>query len=64
MLKVFGGLVEKGYFPWGTFDPFYVHPSAEPVDDIVVETFLGDLADIGRGVRDGTLTAEALGRYL
>ncbi|MCG8401999.1 MAG: aminotransferase class V-fold PLP-dependent enzyme, partial [Firmicutes bacterium] len=30
MLNVFGGLVERGYFPWGTFDPMYVHPSAEP----------------------------------
>ena len=64
MLKVFGGLVEKGYFPWGTFDPIYVHPSAEPVDDIVVETFLSDLRDIGTGVRNGTLTAEALAKYL
>ncbi|MCP4005709.1 MAG: aspartate aminotransferase family protein [bacterium] len=64
MLKVFGGLVEKGYFPWGTFDPIYVHPSAEPVDDVVVETFLADLGDIGKGVKDGTLTAEALGTYI
>ena len=64
MTKVFGGLVEKGYFPWGTFDPMFVHPSAEPVEDLVVESFLADLRDIGHGVKDGTLTAAALAKYI
>jgi glutamate/tyrosine decarboxylase-like PLP-dependent enzyme len=64
MLNVFGGLVERGYFPWGTFDPMYVHPSAEPVDEIVIDQFLGDLAEIGQGVREGVITAEALATYI
>jgi glutamate/tyrosine decarboxylase-like PLP-dependent enzyme len=64
MTKVFGGLVEKGYFPWGTFDPMFVHPSAEPVEDLIVDSFLADLRDIGRGVKDGTLTAAALAKYI
>lgn len=64
MLNVFGGLVERGYFPWGTFEPIYVHPSAEPVDDAVVESFLRDLRQVGAGVREGTVTAEALATYI
>ncbi len=64
MLNVFGGLVERGYFPWGTFDPIYVHPSAEAVEDVVVESFLEDLSEVGAGVRDGTVTAEALATYI
>ncbi len=64
MLNVFGGLVERGYFPWGTFDPLYVHPSAEPVDDVVIEAFLKDLLEVGAGVRDGTINAQALATYI
>jgi glutamate/tyrosine decarboxylase-like PLP-dependent enzyme len=64
MLNVFGGLVERGYFPWGTFEPIYVHPSAEPVDDVVIESFLDDLREVGAGVREGTVTAEALATYI
>ena len=63
MKRVFGGLVERGYFPFGTFDPFFVHPSAEPVEDVVVDTFISDLAVIGAGVRDGSVSAEALATY-
>ena len=64
MLNVFGGLVERGYFPWGTFDPIYVHPSAEPVADVVIESFLKDLMEIAAGVRDGSITAQALATYI
>jgi glutamate/tyrosine decarboxylase-like PLP-dependent enzyme len=64
MLNVLGGLVERGYFPWGTFEPIYVHPSAEPVDDLVIESFLKDLSEVGAGVREGTVTAEALATYI
>lgn len=64
MVNVFGGLVERGYFPWGTLDPIYVHPSAEVVDDRVVHDLLKDLVEIGAGVRDGSITAEALGTYI
>ncbi len=64
MLNVFGGLVERGYFPWGTFEPIYVHPSAEPVDDVVIDSFLGDLGEVGAGVRAGTITAQALATYI
>jgi glutamate/tyrosine decarboxylase-like PLP-dependent enzyme len=64
MAKVFGGLVERGYFPFGTFDPMYVHLSAEPVEDRVLERFLTDLRAIGKGVSEGTITAEALAKYI
>jgi hypothetical protein len=41
-----------------------VHPSAEPVDDVVIESFLDDLREVGAGVREGTVTAEALATYI
>ena len=63
MIKVFGGLVERGYFPWGTFDPVYIHPSAEPVKAEVLDRFLTDLTAVGTGVRDGSITAEAFAAY-
>ncbi|MCL6285836.1 aminotransferase class V-fold PLP-dependent enzyme [Ruegeria sp. 2012CJ41-6] len=63
MLNIYGGLVERGYFPWGTFDPMYVHPSAEMVDPEIVDRFLEELAEIGKGVREGTITAAALAAY-
>ncbi len=64
MLNVFGGLVERGYFPWGTFNPMYVHPSAEPVEDMIIDQFLHDLTEIGRGVREGLITSEAIATYI
>lgn len=64
MMNVFGGLVERGYFPWGTFDPMYVHPSAEIVEEEIIEHFLKDLAEIGEGVRRGVITAEAVATYI
>ena len=64
MLRVFGGLVERGYFPWGTFDPVFCHPSGEPVDDLPVDMFLEDLAAIAAGVRDGSITEQALAKYI
>ncbi len=64
MLNVFGGLVERGYFPWGTFDPMFCHPSGEPVGDLPVDMFLDDMREIGKGVREGTITAAALAKYI
>ena len=64
MLNVFGGLVERGYFPWGTFEPMYVHPSAEIVENCVIEQFLHDLAEIGSGVRTGAISAEGIATYI
>ncbi len=64
MLKVFGGLVEKGYFPFGTFEPMYYHISAEPCEDEIIEDFLADLKDVAVGVANGTITSEAMARYM
>jgi sphinganine-1-phosphate aldolase len=63
MMKVFGGLVECGYIPWGTTSPMYVHPSAEAVDDTVVDSLLNDIRTIGEGVRNGIFTADAMASY-
>lgn len=64
MPAVLGGMVERGYFPWGTFDPMYVHPSAEPVEQAVADALLDDIADIAGGVRSGRITATALAKYV
>ncbi len=61
---VFGGVVEKGYFPFGTLDPLYIHMSAEPVSDEIIEMVLSDFRDIAKGVKDGTITGEALAKYM
>jgi len=60
---VLGGLVERGHFPFGTFDPMFVQIDAEPVSDEVVDAYLEDLREVARGVKDGTITAEALIKY-
>jgi sphinganine-1-phosphate aldolase len=64
MSRVFGGFVERGYFPWGTFEPMYAHPSAEDLPDAIVAQFLTDLRDIADGVLDGSITEEALAAYI
>lgn len=64
MINVFGGMVEKGYFPFGTLDPLMLHVSAENVGDEVIELFLKDLREVAEGVKAGTVTAEALARYM
>ncbi len=64
MVNVFGGMVEKGYLPFGTLDPLMLHVSAENVGDEVIEPFLKDLREVVEGVKAGTITAEALARYM
>ncbi len=64
MLKVLGGLVDRGYFPWGTLQPTYVHPSAEPVEASIVDQFIEDLTEVAKGVRSGVITSEALAAYI
>ena len=64
MLFRSGGMVEKGYFPFGTLDPLMLHVSAENVGDEVIELFLKDLREVAEGVKAGTVTAEALARYM
>jgi len=64
MMKVFGGLVERGYFPWGTIEPLFVHPSAELVANAVTDKFLADLEEVAQGVISGEITAEAMGSYV
>ncbi len=61
---VFRGIVEKGYFPFETLDPLYIHMSAEPVKDEIIEMYLSDLKDIAKGVKDGSITGEALAKYM
>jgi len=63
MFCVLGGLVEKGYFPLGTFNPPQVQLDAEPVSDEVVDAYLADLKEIAKGVKDGSITAQALIKY-
>ena len=60
---VLGGLVEKGHFPFGTFIPMFVQIDAEPVSDEVVDAYLADLREVAQGVKNGTITAEALIKY-
>ncbi|HOP20378.1 MAG TPA: hypothetical protein PK585_09870, partial [Amphiplicatus sp.] len=64
MLRVLGGLVERGYFPWGTMEPLMVHPSAELVDESVNRKFIADLKEVTSGVKSGEITAEALATYI
>jgi glutamate/tyrosine decarboxylase-like PLP-dependent enzyme len=64
MMRVLGGLVERGYFPWGTIDPVYIHPSAEGISTEAVGEFLSDLDEVTAGVIDGTITAEAMAAYV
>jgi glutamate/tyrosine decarboxylase-like PLP-dependent enzyme len=64
MHALLGGMIERGYFPWGTFDPLYVHPSAEPVEIAVVDALIDDIAGIAAGVRAGRITATALAKYV
>lgn len=63
MLCVMGGMVERGYFPFGTFNPPFVQINAEPVSDEVVDAYLADLREVAKGVREGKITAQALARY-
>jgi glutamate/tyrosine decarboxylase-like PLP-dependent enzyme len=63
MHRVLGGIIEKGYFPFGTVNPVYLHPSAEAFEDEVVDAFLSDLAEVAEGVQCGRITAEALAAY-
>ena len=63
MNKVFAGVIEKGYFPFGTFNPPYLHPATEPFGEEVVDVFLADLADIAEGVQSGRITEEAFATY-
>lgn len=63
MFSVLGGLVEKGYFPFGTFNPPQVQLDAEPISDELLNAYLADLRDIAKGVKDGTITAQSLAKY-
>lgn len=63
MMKVLGGLVERGYFPWGTIEPLFVHPSAEPVDESIISGFLKDLSEVATGVLNNEITADAMASY-
>jgi sphinganine-1-phosphate aldolase len=63
MRKVMAGIVLKGYFPFGTTNPVYLHPGAEAYSDDVLDAFLTDLADIRQGILSGRITEEAAATY-
>ncbi len=63
MFSILGGLVEKGYFPFGTFNPPQVQLDAEPISDELLNALLADLRDIATGVKNGTITAQSLAKY-
>ncbi len=63
MLTIIGGMVEKGYFPFGVFNPLLLQLIPEPVSDEAIDTYLYDLREIARGVRNGTVTSTAVARY-
>ncbi len=63
MLTVIGGMVDKGYFPFGVFNPIMLQLIAEPVPDEMIQAYLDALKDVGAGVRNGTVTSTAISRY-
>ena len=63
MLTVIGGMVDKGYFPFGVFNPVMLQLIAEPVSDELMAAYLNDLREVGRGVREGTITSTSITRY-
>lgn len=63
MLTVIGGMVEKGYFPFGVFNPLMLQLIAEPVPDEMIQAYLSALEEIATGVKNGTVTSTAIARY-
>ena len=63
MATVIGGMVDRGYFPFGVFNPIMLQLIAEPVPQELIDSYLGDLAAVAEGVQDGSITSTALARY-
>ncbi|MFC6633004.1 aminotransferase class V-fold PLP-dependent enzyme [Microbulbifer taiwanensis] len=63
MPTLIGGMVEKGYFPFGVFNPMMLQLIPEPVPDEMIDTYLAALKEVASGVREGTVTSTALARY-
>lgn len=65
MFAVLSGFSERGYFPLGVLNPVLVQITAEPVeDDRLIDKYLADLAEIAAGVKNGSITAAAIARYV
>jgi glutamate/tyrosine decarboxylase-like PLP-dependent enzyme len=63
MMTIMGGLSERGYFPFGVFNPPMLQLVPEPTSDEVIDDYLRTLAEVVSGVKDGTITSTALARY-
>jgi len=63
MLTVIGGMADRGYFPFGVFNPIMLQLIAEPVPDEMIHAYLATLAEVAAGVKDGTVTSAAIARY-
>ncbi|MFC4127179.1 pyridoxal phosphate-dependent decarboxylase family protein [Nocardia rhizosphaerae] len=63
MLTVIGGMADRGYFPFGVFNPVMLQLVAEPVEPAVIDSYLRDLRQVADGVADGTITSTSIARY-
>lgn len=63
MMTIMGGMEERGYFPFGVFNPPMLQLIPEPTSDEIIDEYLATLAEVATGVRDGSITSTALARY-
>lgn len=63
MLTVIGGMAERGYFPFGVFNPPMLQLIPEPVSDDIINTYLASLREVAAGVKNGSITSTAITRY-
>jgi hypothetical protein len=58
------GLFERQKFIFPVYEPPLIQFICDPVSDEVVDGFIAAAAEVARGVRDGTITMDALKPYL
>lgn len=63
-LSFVAGLFERRKFVFPVYEPPLIQFICDPVSDEVVDSFVQAAAEVARGVRDGTITMDALQPYL